>query len=55
MNEIKQRNNRITNVSEGMIHGNSSELIPSVFANFADFQNQILSSNISISLKCKLN
>ena len=37
-----------TNVSEGIMHRSSSELIPSFWPIFADFQNPVFSSNLDI-------
>ena len=52
LNEIKlERHSRKANVSFGMIHGNSSKLIPCFWPIFADFQNQLFNSNRNISAK----
>ena len=52
LNEPKlERNSRKANVSLGMIHDKSPELIPCFWRIFADFQNQVLSSNLNITAK----
>ena len=50
-----ERNIRKANVSVGMIHGNSSKLIPYFWSIFADFQNQAFSLNLDISAKFEPN
>ena len=46
-----ERNSRKANVSFGIMHGNSSKLMPCFWPLFSDFQNQVFSSNLDIPLK----
>ena len=56
MNEIElERNSRKANVSLSMIHHNASELIPCFWPIFADFQNEIGSSDLCVSAKYEPN
>ena len=48
LNEIKPEvNSKKVHVSSGMIHRNSSKLMPCFWLIFAVFQNQILNSNLN--------
>ena len=57
LNEIKhERNSRKANASLiGMLHGKSLKLIACFWPTFADFQNQVFSSDRKISGKYELN